>query len=1674
MPVSKQSTKITKNSDQLISEQYQKMEPHEHILALPDTYIGGVELDSHKMWVHDKATDKLEFKNIEFVPGLYKIFDEIVVNARDHSVNDITCTNIKINFDQENGIISCWNDGNKGIPVAIHPKHKMYVPEMIFGVLLTSGNYRQKGKTVGGRNGYGSKACCKKGTEVPMFDGKVKKIEDIKIGEKIIGDDGTSRKVLNKTEGTSKLFEISQQSYNPYTVNEEHVLCLRMSDHKVIFWNDTKKAWSMQWLNKQDNQIKHELVPVGKRDSRICSECGESSSNINRHYKRMHKNVTVPKIPRKKPTLTAPDTQEVKDGLLKMKEIADAISDDNTIDINVRDYMKLNSTTKMRLTGYIGKCVQWSSKKVELDPYVLGLWLGDGFQHGYGFAINAKDDPEILEYLEKWGDDNDATFTQGKNNNIISYSISSKTKSGVAPLKKLLKKYNLVDNKHIPKEYMVNSKDIRMKVLAGLIDSDGSCTRDGTRINISQGMNHTQLAKDIVSLARSLGLMCNSRIQNTQWSYLGELKRGKAFNMNISGEEAVNIPTIVPRKKCCSTVKKDTTSTGNLKIKELEEGEFVGLAIDGNQRFVLNDYTVTHNCNIFSSEFYVEVGDKERKLVFKQQFTDNMYTKNDCQIIKQSVPKSYTMIRFKPDFKRFGISGLTDEVVTLFNKRVYDIAATTRESVNVYLNDEKLKINTFEKYVDMYYDDDEDDEEADNQSFKNRCVFETVNDRWDVCAVYDPVPGYRHISYANGICTFKGGKHVEYITNQVIKGLADHIAKKNKDLRVKTAHIKDNLTIFVNAVIEDPSFSSQIKEELANKVSNFGSECKISDAFIAKLAKTGIVEEIMNFAKLKAMAEMKKTDGKKRSNLKGIEKLVDAHNAGSRNSEDCRLFLTEGDSAKAFALYGMDVIGKDNYGVFPLKGKLLNVREAKISQLMNNEEIKSIKQIMGLKQGKKYKNTKELRYGGIIILTDQDTDGSHIKGLLINFIHYFWPSLLNIDGFIQSMATPIVKAWKTPITKTSVPKIFYTLTDFDNWKQEIGTSIGSWKTKYYKGLGTSKEKEAKESFIDFEKRIIDFVWDEEGDKDTLHDVSDDENVIEDVGEEGEEDVGEGEEGSVGEEDEKTNNGKDDEEEFTCDKQNKNYDAITLAFSKIRANDRKKWLKNYDKNNIVENDVTSINYHEFVNKELIHFSNYDCIRSIPSMIDGLKPGKRKIMYISMNHNLYKKEMKVAQLAGYVSAEAAYHHGEVSLQETIIGMAQNHVGSNNLNLLVPNGHFGSRKQGGKDNASPRYIFTQLTELVPQIFRKEDNKILSYVLDDGSAVEPEYYATIIPIVLVNGTNGIGTGFSTFVPCYNPSDIISNIRLMINEKEQKTIKPWYRGFHGSIVKLNNNVFRTCGKISDFKDSSIRITELPVGIWTDKYVSWLETMIADDKKNVGKGQILDSIKDDCGNNSISITIKFLPGILQKLIKTGKLEKTLKLWKNIGTTNMHLYNSKNVIQKYHTVQEIFTEFYNERLHLYTKRKTHYLKILENDMNMLKYKIQFLKYVIDNTIVVLTKNKNGKNIAEKEETILQRVADLKFPKLHNDAFADEHKLSYSYLTNIKFFDITPENMDKLEDEFNKINDKYEIYKNTPEKQMWLTELDELEVAYNKWSTDQEDEKNSDSKIGKKKKTIKKKK
>ncbi len=1033
--------------------------------------------------------------------------------------------------------------------------------------------------------------------------------------------------------------------------------------------------------------------------------------------------------------------------------------------------------------------------------------------------------------------------------------------------------------------------------------------------------------------------------------------------------------------------------------------------------------------NVYSTEFIIDVVDEEKNK-FHMVCKDNMSVIGKPKITKLKSAKSHVQISFKPDLERFGLKKLTDDIVALFKKRVFDIAACA-PNIKVYLDGKLIKLNSFKKYISMYYDE-------------GSIIYETPDPRWHVGVMCIKDNDFEQISYVNGICTYNGGNHVDYIVNDIVKRLNEIIQKKNKDIKVKPSQIKENLVIFVDAIIENPSFTSQTKETLKTKVKDFGSVCKVSDKMINSISKSGILDLALQIAELKHNSALKKTDGKKIGKISGIPKLEDANWAGTKKAHQCRLILTEGDSAKALAMSGRKVVGNDRFGIFPLRGKLLNVRDCSSKKVGENAEVAYIKQIMGLKQGKHYKDVKELRYGGIIIMTDQDLDGVHIKGLLLNFIHYFWPSLLKIDNFVTYLATPIVKAFKG----SKEVAAFYTQQEFEEWKEKTNTS--GMKFKYYKGLGTSTAKEAEEYFTDLDKKLIEYYAEEDVDSELA--LLDTEQRAAAEGEDDEE---------YEYDDDDDDDDDDDEYEYYSDEEDvivkevlpfghdmSTDQIVNLAFNKKRADQRKKWLKDYQRDRVLDNSQKKVSLKQFFNDEFIHFSNYDNDRSIPSIMDGLKPSNRKIMFGSFKRNLFgsAKEIRVAQLGAYISEHTGYHHGEASLYNTIINMAQDFIGSNNINLLVPSGQFGTRLLGGKDAASPRYIHTYLDEFIKTIFRPEDFPVLNYLVDEddeNQTVEPEWYPTVVPMVLINQTKGaIGTGWSSTIPSYNPEDVVANLLRLMDGKQQVPMLPWYWKFKGTIVQMKNKCYQVKGVYEVVDGEYVHITELPIGMWTTPYKEYLDKLVAD--------RVIVDYNDNNTEAHINISIKFDKAKLQKLIKSKNLEKKLKLVANIRTSNMHLFNHEGNIRKYGSPEAIMAEYFPVRLQMYKVRKDYQVKQMELDLDILRQKMRFLKMVMSDKLIIRKR---------KKAAVIKDIQKAKFPKMVKNV-NDDGEGSYEYLTSMSLWSMTKEKLDELQKKIDEGEEELERLLSTTELDIWRQELEEFIDTYREWKDLHEDDSDTD--------------
>lgn len=1032
--------------------------------------------------------------------------------------------------------------------------------------------------------------------------------------------------------------------------------------------------------------------------------------------------------------------------------------------------------------------------------------------------------------------------------------------------------------------------------------------------------------------------------------------------------------------------------------------------------------------NIFSKQFKVETVDCHRKLRYTQVWHNNM-TVVDEPVIEKYTKVPYTKISYTPDYKRFEVNNPAVLVGDwlLLRKRVYDASACTGAGCAVYLNGEKINVKGFEDYINLYI----------GRKSETKRVFQICNDRWQVGVCLSPHGEFEQVSFVNGICTDRGGRHVSHIMDNLAKKIISSISDsaKKKGVTIQPQFVKKNLFLFLKSTIVNPKFDTQTKRKLVSLVKDFGSRCDLEDDYVTRVIKLGILDRAKKLAEFKAKQGLAKdTDGKPRSRRVFHTKLVDAKEAGGSQSRKCTIVFTEGDSAATFMAKGLKGIPESEHkywGYFPLRGKLLNVRGATVKQLADNEEIMMIKKIIGLQEGKDYSESIDgLRYHRVMVLTDADDDGYHIKGLVMNYIGHYWPSLLRREGFICDFATPIKKAFKCNNRGKRTDEVeFYSEEEYQKWTNS-SAAVGkkSWDTQYYKGLGSYEPGEARKFCK--EMRITEYMWDK--------------NL-------------------------KDDDGKDQESSKL---------KFDLAFEqgKKYTDKRKDWLNNGQEPKPivpVKNGKTTITYDNFIDNRLKLFSLADNVRSISNLYDGLKPSQRKILFACIKRKL-KERIKVEQLAGYISEHGAYHHGAVSLIEAIVKMAQDFTGSNNVNLLYPSGGFGSRMGGGpylkkgEDAAQPRYAHTFMTSMARMLFNEHDTPLLEEQIEEGKQIEPKFYVPILPMVLINGCQGIGTGYSTSVDAYNIKDVCSNTKACIRGEEMTDMIPWFKGYNGHVFQTSKNTFITVGEYVRLSSNKIRVTELPVGAKNCKsfkgYVEFLNTLLDEDiaKKHGIKKTKKKSDDDDTTTKSSTfkgsvihdyeivkqtdtdfvVDIEFKPGVLEKELENNenyRFEKKIKIAFAFSRNNMHLYVDDGTIKKFDDPRDIIREFCRVRLSLYTKRRERLLKKYDLDIGKANAKYRFVVAVMDDELVIKRKKKT------EVEKMLE-TADPPYPKFTTKIDDADDKAGYQYLLSMQMGSMTEEMLEKLRKDLETAQAAKDKLEGQTEIDIWEEDLDALMKEY----------------------------
>lgn len=937
--------------------------------------------------------------------------------------------------------------------------------------------------------------------------------------------------------------------------------------------------------------------------------------------------------------------------------------------------------------------------------------------------------------------------------------------------------------------------------------------------------------------------------------------------------------------------------------------------------------------NIFSKTFIIDVVTNGKH--YHQECRDHMSV-IDAPTIKPTKEKNYTQISFLPDYDYFKID--PSAMLELFYKKCCDISVClnslntrVKDAVSVYLNDVLVPVRKFEQYIGFYTAESR----CNSSSVAEKpLLFIDPEQRISIGVVMSD--SFMSIGFVNGV-SCNSGSHVNSIVNSIVST----IRSIKKYSNVKPAAIKSCLNIFMVTTLENPTFTTQTKEVLVTPKPSYN----IPDTFlnkITKLIKLSVTEQVavQDTKTLKTLNKSVKRSVK----IYDIPKLMDAEKAGTVESSKCKLFICEGDSAAGLGRILLSQTFKYN-GLFPIRGRLLNVRNASAKQIAGNAEIQALLRILGLKIGEKATN---MRYGGLVCLVDSDVFGiGAIQSLIMNFIHYWWPELLQ-QRFFYYFRTPIIK-----LTLKNSIKYCYSLQEYSKF---IATNPAVKHTKYIKGLGTIEKSLGQEMSKNIPEYLIPFQPLQESEN----------------------------------------------------------DLIDQTFNKDRSDDRKEWInatKNiqYDAEEEQSNRLANgLNITEYINKDVAEFSRYNLEISIPSIMDGFKPSQRKIMFTAFKKNVTNPEgIKVAQLGPMVAQLTAYKHGENNLMDTIINLAQDFTGSNNINFLKPIGQFGSRYNNTA--ASPRYIYTTLNPITRKIFRPEDDAILSYINDEGMSIEPEYYIPVIPTILVNGALGLGTGWSTKIPMWNVHDIIHYMQNVILHKPLNKINYYYKDFKGEIIPTKNG-FISQGVYS-VDNNKITITEIPLETSGESYKEFLHSLVL-------SGRLQDVVEKS--TESISFVITVIDNkILADPIKELKLQKT------ILTTNMHLFDKNGLIKHYSSVYAIINEWMTNRFPLYAVRKRHMIKEVSEQLMITSSKYRFLQMIMQDELVVYRRKRDDV------------IVDLQ---------AHDFKLvngSYDYLLKLPITSFTEDMLVKLQQEIDELSDRLNTVRNTSIEQMWLNDLEDIE-------------------------------
>lgn len=1101
--------------------------------------------------------------------------------------------------------------------------------------------------------------------------------------------------------------------------------------------------------------------------------------------------------------------------------------------------------------------------------------------------------------------------------------------------------------------------------------------------------------------------------------YIGEKNIKKSKEVVFDGEKLID--------------QKLSYSTGILKMFD----EALTNATDNIERYSYDRTKITNEIKVEITEDYISVYNDGYSIPIEEKRNLN----NDLVYLPQMVFAELNTSSNYDDTqerKRNGCNGVGIKLVNIFSKKFYvEIVNNKQKYTQTYKNNmsiiEKPNIKPIKSkdyvYIKFWLDTnrfnfDNINEDTILMIYKRTFDTSLFNVNVSINNINIPKLSFKDFCYqhllAKKININKdeiieenfNGVHICYIpySKSYIKSYVNHIETSDHGKHVDNFFKQLDKIMKEKYKITDKTSKNNsilfIDQIVDRPTFSSQSKSKLTSNITTKYIKLcmNILEnsDLINYIKSKTLSKINRKNKIKKPYF---ERLEDANMAGSKNSHKCTLFVCEGLSAASMVSSGFGVLGHDYFGIFSLTGKILNVEKASEEKIDKNIVLSQLTQTLGLEYGKKYNSLEGLRYGKIVCMKDADTDGSAIMGLLLNYIYTQFPSLLNLENvnFFNEFITPQIQV----ITKQNKKEEFYNHNEFVKWYELNQNNVK--KIKYLKGLASNNSEDTLRYFKDFDKYLIPIQTDENSDY---------------------------------------------------------YMKMAYGGTKREINLRKQWVQTCTEDTYLPRvHREPINISPFIMKDLVLYSHESCTRSIPNIYDGLKPTQRKVLFTLFNlpEKDAAKSRKVFELTAKTAEKAKYHHGDSSLNGTIMGMMQTWCGSNNIPLLGHEGFIGSRFGLGQDGGAPRYVYANLNKITRYIFPKIDDELLEYIIEDGIEVEPKYYVPIIPMVLINGTKGIGTGYSSYIPLHNQFEIIDIleetlkqslknsdddiIKIYNNIIQEKDINLYYPGFKGSfddhelgytsngvfewIVPEDKRGFFKCELIGknetnpfNYNPCFLKITEIPI---CDIGFTHVLNTLKNKLNSKDKIQYLIDFKNDSitGNDSqlekIELYLKFSNNGTTSEIEFLKDIRPLKQSETISINNMYLFDEHIQIHKYETAYEIFEKFIEMRYELYVKRKNMIISKEKNNYNLISSRAKFIKLVIDGIIKM-----NKLSLKELDNKLIE----LEFNKIEN---------SFNYLINLPMKWMTKEKYEELlkekEEKHHYINKLIE----TQIEEFWLEDL-----------------------------------